>query len=162
MYLSVDAMQRIVGSSITLVPVDTGHYFDGTHGGFAERFVKCTREILGFSGEAGYSHDVLLVTHGDGLGVLGSALQDPITVYDVQYCGVRAESGTCSCLFVVFRSSFRCPKFKVPQILDEFPISCRNSAQSTLQSVRERTKAKTLLCKGQQCNFKLNAGEQKH
>jgi Histidine phosphatase superfamily (branch 1) len=93
-YLTLEAMQGVVGDSIAVVPVDTCHYDDDAYGGFAARFFNCVRGIASAPRKADDTTDSLIVTHGDGVGVLGSMLHAPVTVYDVEYCGVLAVDAT--------------------------------------------------------------------
>jgi hypothetical protein len=86
MYLSLAAMQRIVGVGTSVVPVSTKHCFDKDFGEFVVRFRKTIDEIV--ASNRGSTSDVMVITHGAGVGVLGNILAHPVVISEVDYCGM--------------------------------------------------------------------------
>lgn len=86
MYLSFAAMQRIVGVGTAVVPVNTQHCYDKNFGDFVLRFRRTIDEIK--ASVRGSRGDVVVITHGAGVGVLGNILARPAVITEVDYCGL--------------------------------------------------------------------------
>lgn len=94
MYLSPEGKAAAVGPGIEITHADASHYCDDTFpGGAPLRAQLISKQIMTESAAAG-SGDVLIVTHGDIVSVVGQMTARPCFAYEVLYCACVAVDET--------------------------------------------------------------------
>ena len=87
MYLFQAGKAAACGEGVAHADVVVAHAVDSGPGGFPSRVLAAMREVVQRHIAMGREGDVLMVTHGDGLAAVGSALASPLIIYSVDFCG---------------------------------------------------------------------------